>query len=98
MSVVGNLVDLSKQDFTLTKMFIADVSKFDRSSQGKTDLMFIKFVGSRSMGVSPTFLYFGDLTLNQLEDMKGSLVDVVLAGNDKGFNVKLVQEHVLSNK
>jgi len=94
VSVVGNLVDLSKEDFVLTKMYIAEASKFDRASQGKTDLVFVKFVGSRGMSVSPTFLYFGDLTVDQLLAMKGSFVDVLLGGNDKGFNVKLIQEHV----
>lgn len=87
-------VDLSKQDFTLTRMYVADVSLYDRTSQGKQNLIFIKFVGSRSMSVSPNFLYFGSLDYNSLLAYKdGQLVDVVLRANDKGFNVDHIQAH-----
>ncbi|WP_214796716.1 MULTISPECIES: hypothetical protein [unclassified Exiguobacterium] len=93
-TIVQQKVDLTKQDFTLTGMYLADVSLYDRTSQNKQNLLFVKFVGSRSMSVSPNFLYFGDMTYEQLQGMKdGRKVDVVLKANDKSFTVEHIQDH-----
>jgi hypothetical protein len=98
MSQVANqtiqTVDLKNEDYVFKGVYLSDVSQFDRSNQNKTNLIFVKFVGSKSMSVSPSMLYFGDVDFEKLNDLRGQKVDVQLGGSDKGFNVKHIQPSV----
>lgn len=84
-------VDLKKEDFVFEGVFLSDVSELDRSRDQKSNLIFVKIVGAKTMAATPSFLYFGDLTIQELNDLRGSKVDVQLGFSDRGANVKVIQ-------
>lgn len=92
------VIDLTKEDFKFTGLFLSEAKLFDRTSQQKPNLIFVKFVGHINHAVSPTFLYFGDKTVDQLQELRGTMVDILLDANDKGFNVKHIQKSFIQPK
>lgn len=83
--------DLANEDLVLRGMFVSEATTLDRTLQGKQNLTFVRFVGAKTMAVTPKMLYFGDLTEQQLLSLRGKPVDVLLQASDKGFNAGHVQ-------
>lgn len=88
------MFDFAKEDYVLKGMILSEVREFDRSSQGKENLIFVRFVGSKTFGTSPQMLYFGGMELVELAGLRGQKVDVLLQPSDRGFNVAEIKKAV----
>lgn len=86
------VVDFSKEDFVLRDMILSEVRLYDRSRDGKDDLIFVKFVGSKTFGTSPEMLYFGEKSFSELYQYRGKKFDVLLQSSNRGFNVSEIRK------
>jgi hypothetical protein len=83
-------VDFAKEDYVLKGLILSEVREYVR--EGKPSLIFVRFVGSKAYGASPQMLYFGELELPALAELRGQKVDVLLQASDRGFNVAEIKK------
>lgn len=92
MSTTLEKIDLTKEDFVFKNVIVSDVSLYDRTSQGKANLIFVKFVGGLRFGASPSMLYFGKDSFENLSNLRGQRVNVLLQPGNDNFAVADIQK------